>query len=75
MERPLQRDIATPGFPLSASSWREIYREITDSPETLSAYNMPRGLDLYVLSYVWNWRTSYGSAHEFALNESKEDSS
>lgn len=35
-------------LPAVLSSSREIYREITDSPETLSAHNMPRGLDLYI---------------------------
>lgn len=52
MEQPAQRDIVTAGFLLFASSLWEIYREITDSPETLSAHNMPRGLDPYVRTVV-----------------------
>lgn len=51
MEQPAQRDIVTAGFLLFASSLWEIYREITDSPETLSAHNMPRGLDPYVRTF------------------------
>lgn len=75
MEQTLYR-YETGFLSFAFSSSREIYREITDSPETLSAHNMPRGLDSYVrCRTVWNWRTSNGSAHEFALNESKEDSS
>lgn len=35
-------------LPAVLPSSREIYREITDSPETLSAHNMPRGLGSYI---------------------------
>lgn len=42
----------TTGFLSSASDSREIYREITDSPETLSAHNTPRGLDSYRAAVV-----------------------